>query len=275
MPVIPTAVARFRDLFRLATPWWLSDRLTQKKTVGYRYLWSLIAPLDATMDVLLQGIQAAWPGVGTPTALPYIGRSRGVVRGQADTDDEYATKLIGWLERAEQLGSMEALAREIHEYLGNHPRVRVVNRAGRWVTMNADGSFSFAQAAWDWDSVSNPERNDPDAPWWSEMWVIIYPTQWALSGAWGDGRHWGARDSGIGHIVSREEVDAVKGLISLAKSAHSLVRAVIWTSDGTLFDPAMPGSLPDGTWGMWGSGGSGSRVASGRNTTTCRYWEPR
>lgn len=260
------ATLRLRDAFKSVSPWWLSDRPTAGKTVGYRFLWSMISVLDVLAEGLLQGMRAAWPGAGTPTALPYIGRSRGIARGQSDTDDEYAAKLRAWLVRWEDAGSMEGLARELHEYLGNHPRVRIVNRAGRWVTME-NGVLGTTDAEWNWDGVSHPER----AGFWSELWIIIYPTQWAVRGSMAtltpqDGY-------GLGHLVSREEVDAVKGIVSDWKSAHSRVRAVIWTSDATLFDPDDSDSLPDGTWGAWGGVGSGSRTASGRNTTTCRYWE--
>lgn len=262
---------RFRDILKRIVPWWLSERRAQKKTVGFRFLWSMVAMFDVLTDVLLHGMKAAWPGAGTSTALPYIGRGRGVLRGQADTNDEFAAKCRAWLERAERWGSMHGIAGELHDWLGNHPRIRVVNRSGRWFTLEADGTITETQAAWDWDSVTNPER----AGFWSELWIIVYPTQWALSGTWGDGRLWGGRDSGIGHRVTRPEVDAVKGLIAEAKSAGSRVRAVIWTSDATLFDPAVPLSCPNGTWGTWGmDDGAGSWIASGRNTATCRYWEP-
>lgn len=268
-----TVVKRLRDLFSQgAMPWWLSDReLSAKKSVGYRYLWSMVAPLDAHLDILVQGLQASWPGVGTPSALPRIGATRGIVRGQADTDEEYGAKLRSWLERWRNAGSQYAIARELHDYLGNHPRVRVINRAGFWVTMAADGTVSTAQATWDWDSVSNPER----AGFWSELFIVIYPTQWTLTGNWGDGRLYGARDSGIGHQVTRKEVDAVRGILAEWKAAHTKIRAVIWTSDAALFDPTNPGTRPNGTWGQWSYEVAGHRVASGRNTTTCRYWEGR
>lgn len=265
-----SAVVRFRDVFKRYSPWWLSERRESGKTVGYRFLWSGIAPLDQLTDALLQGLRAAWPGAGTPTALPYIGRARGVQRGQADTDDEYAAKLRAWLERAESMGSSVAIAREVHEYLSSHPRARVINRAGHWVTMEADGSVTVTDAAWDWDSVSNPERAD----FWSELWVIVYTSQFPASGDWGDGRLWGARDSGLGHVVPRVDRDAVLNLLSTAKSAHSKIRAVIWTTDSALFDPAVPSSCPDGTWGQWSLPGTSPRVAGGRVSTTCRYWEP-
>jgi hypothetical protein len=269
------APMRLRDAFKLALPWWLSDRLEQGKTAGYRYIWSVVSTLDILAEGLLQGIQAGWPGAGTPDALPYIGRTRGVIRGQSDTNDEYAAKLRAWLERAELWGSQQGIAGELRDYLGNHPRVRVVNRAGHWLTLAQDGNITETDAAFDWDSHSNPERNDPDAPFWSDQWVIIYPTQWAVAAKWGAGEKWGATTKGFGHDVTREEADAVVGLLEEVKSAGSRVRAVIWTSDTALFDPANPASLPDVWWGKWGKdNGSGVRVPS-RNTTTCRYWEPR
>ncbi len=159
------AELRIRDALKLVSPWWLSDRLEQGKTVGYRYLWGMVSVLDELLEGQIQALQSPWPGKGTPTALPYIGRSRGILRGQADTYDEYAAKLRGWLDRWLAAGSQLAIAREIHDYLSDHPRVRVINRAGHWVTMNADGTVETSDAGWDWDSVSNPERSG----FWSEL----------------------------------------------------------------------------------------------------------
>jgi hypothetical protein len=264
------AELRFRDAIKLVLPWWLSDRIEEGKTAGYRYIWSVVSTLDELTEGLIQGVQSPWPGKGTPTALPYIGRSRGILRGQADTDDEYATKLRGWLDRWLAAGSQLAIAREIHEYLSDHPRVRVINRAGHWVTMNEDGTVETADATWDWDSVSNPER----AGNWSEIWVVVYTSQFPNAGTWGDGRKWGLRDSGLGHVVKRVDRDAMHNLIGTWKAAHSLVRTIIWTTDNALFDPTAPLTLPNGNWGQWSKLMSGgSRVASDRNTSTCRFWE--
>lgn len=262
---------RIRDQLRGWVPWFFADRkYSSGKTVGFRFIWAMVAALDAYVEWILQGLLAAWPGKGTPTALPLIGRSRGITRGQADTDANYALKLVRWLDKWLNAGTQRQLAIELHEYLGNSPRVRIVNRAGHWVSVAADGTVTTADVAWDWDSVSNPER----AGYWSELWVIVYPTQWAVQGNYGDGRLWGARDSGLGHQTTRREVDAVKGILAQWKAAHTRIRTVIWTSDATLFDPASPGTLPNGQWGEWGTQGSGARIASSRNLTTCRYWEP-
>lgn len=260
---------RFRDSLRKLVPPWLSDRFTSGLTVGFRFLWVMIAPLDVAIESLVQGIRAAWPGAGTPTALAAIGRSRGILRGQADTDDEYATRLRGWLDSWRDAGSSEELARQIHLYLNNRPRVRVVNRAGKWVTVETDGSVTRNQQAFGWDNVSHPER----AGYWSEEWIIVYPDQWSTAGNWGagDGQTWGNADLGFGHGVTRVEYDAIYNLITTWKSAHSYVRTVIFSSTTGAFDPTNPGSLPDGSWGTWETYSGGNSVPS--RDDAHRYWE--
>ena len=130
--------------------------------------------MNALMEGLIEGLQAAYPGLGTPTALQYIGRGRGILRGRLDTDDTYAGKLRAWLDRWETAGSMQGLARELYEYLGLP--LRIVNRAGHWLSIDSLGIITTTQAMWDWDSVSHPER----AGFWSEMWIIVYTTVYIL-----------------------------------------------------------------------------------------------
>lgn len=265
------SVNRFRDQLRGWVPWWLSDRhYSTGESVGFRYLWSMVATLDCYMEYALEGLMAAWPGTGTPTALPLIGRSRGILRGQEDTDAIYASKLQGWLTKWAGAGTQRQLAVEVHEYLGNAPMVRVVNRAGHMVTVASNGTITTADIAWNWDGTSNPERSG----FWSELWVIVYPTQWILAGTWGDGDTYNTSSGlGWGHGCSRQESDAVRGIVAQWKAAHSRVRCVTWTSDAALFDPTNPSSLPDGNWGQWGIASGSSYIPSDRNEASCRHWE--
>lgn len=259
-----SATVRFRDIVKV--PRWLGK-------VGRDFVGVMVSPLDTATQILTEGIAARYPGRGTPTALPYIGRSRGLIRNQDESDEDYAARLIAWLDVHPEAGWDERVARVVHEYLSDRPMVRVVDRSGKWTTITG-GVVTRTIAAWDWDSVSHPERNDPDAPWWSDLWVIVYPTPWALRpDTLGD--LIGDDGFGLGHMCPRADVYALKGLLSQWKAAHARIRAVIWTSDADLFDPTDPGSLPDGTWGAWGGTGSGSRTVSGRDLVSCRYWEPR
>lgn len=269
------ARVRFRDAIRSYVTPWLSDRPTSQRTGGFRFLWAMVAPLDAAADVLVQGLAARFPGVGTPTALPYIGRSRGITRGRVDTDASYAAKLLTWLDRHKGAAKDDRLLLEVQEYLGTSSRIRLFRRRnGACTTLAPDGTISrVASSAWDWDSVSHPERNTAGSPWWSDFWLVIYTPPYALR----PGTMAGITDDGLalGHTAPMAEVDTLKGILAQFKGAHECIRAVIWTTDAALFDPSTPASLPAGTWGAWSSRGSGARVASGRNYTTCRYWEPR
>lgn len=264
-----------KDVFGRILPSWLADNFPASPSYGYRFLWVGAALVDAALDTMLQGSLAA-SGRGTPTALRYIGAARGILRGRYDTDDEYFVKLQTWIDRHKERGQQRRLAREVWEYLGNDgsgaSRVRVVNRAGWWVTITAAGELEETQADWDWDSVSHPFRNDLDAPYFSDLWVIVYPSWTFRAGTLGDLT--GDDGFAIGHMAPHAEVEALKSIVTTWKAAEECIRAVIWTTDETLFDPEEPSTCPDGTWGAWGTTGSGSRVKSGRDLINCRFWEP-
>lgn len=260
-----------RDQAVRYVPSWLSDGFPENPSNGHRILFVIGRFVDAGLSALMQGALAA-VGRGTPTALKYVGQARGVMRGRYDTDAQFQTKLSKWIDRAKRQGSQRQLAVEIAEYLGD-ARVRVVNRAGHWITCESDGTVTETDAAWDWDSVSHPERNDPDEPWWSDEWVLVYPAWEVRDGTLGD--LYGADGFALGHYATSQEIDSVKWIVQHTKAAHSCVRAVIWTSDPDRFDPEVPASCPDGTWGAWGIYDGDSYVPSGRDLTTCRYWEPR
>lgn len=271
-------IRKFRDTFRDYVPEWLQDR--PGLSVGFRTLWGIISPLDAIFEAMFQGWRASIPGENY-TASPHIGRTRGIIRGADDTEADYAARLRRWLSIWQEAGRTACYARQIHEVFPGRPRVRVVSRHGTWVTVNADGSESVVyDVPLNWDSLSHPERLDM-TKWWSEVWIIIYADPWAYSGTTiGDSNLLTGRLTGVSHLCRQEDVDTMKTILDSFKGAHTYVRAIIWSKDPAAFDPANPGSLPNGRWGGWSidsgrdTAGFGSRVASPRNSTTTQYWEP-
>lgn len=252
-----------------------------------RFIYSLLKPLDLLMEVALQGVAAAMPGFGTPTALAALGQSRGRVQGEAETDQAFAQVLVDWYDFFRNLGSDEVLAQEIQRYLGNNPTVRVVNRAGFFVTANPNGTISYAtDPAWNWDRVSNPERNGVypgQDPWWSDIWIIVYPSEFttyanATDPAWVAA--WGTYQGfGTGHEVSRAQYDEILAIVRQCHAPHTYVQAIIWCTDPALFVPGSLGTAgnPDGTWGNWSKNVNGVQVPARTTQTaggTVRYWIP-
>ena len=220
---------------------------------------------DVLADVALEGLQAAWPGMGTPDALGLIGRTRGLVRWQDEPDSSYQLRLRGWLECWARARTRE-IAAQVHGYLRSKPMVRLISRAGVWVSVDRDGVLTECEAPWNWDSISHPERSG----WWSDLWMVVFTDQYPKRpGTLGS---LPAHDDGLGlgHMVPRVECDILRAWIGELKGAHSLIRAVIWCDDPTMFDPKNPVNVPDGTWGAWGYGDPSDCT---RDLQHCRYWE--
>lgn len=244
-------------------PWWLRNRPGLDR--GFKYLWASALMCDALIDALMQGIQAAWPGYGTPTALDESGVTRGVVRGLSDTNEEYAARQRVWLDDYARMGSDEAIARALHDYLRSRPMVRVVDRHGQWTEVDAAGNLRTFSAPWDWDSISHPTAS-ADRP--TDIWIIVYGAAYAHQPSWA------ALDTGhgIGHTVPIGEADQAVAILKQWKPAHNWIRCVLWVNGPSELDPENAIGLPDGKWGHWGKDdGTGAWVPS-RNTNF-RYWE--
>lgn len=244
-------------------PWWMRKRIGLDR--AYKFLWASALMCDALVHALLEGIEAPWPGYGTPTALSEIGATRGIVKGLSDTNDEYAARLQGWLDSYARMGSDESIARSIHEYLLNRPMVRVVDRHGQWTEIDTSGNLRTFNAQWDWDSISHPNAAT-ERP--TDVWVIVYGSAYEHQPSWDelDVMH------GIGHTVPIGESDQSIAILKQWKPAHNWIRCVVWVDDSADLDPENEIGLPDGRWGNWSKDdGMGERVPS--RDTNFRYWE--
>lgn len=277
-------VRGFRSRLLQWGPIWLGNRLGLN--TGYKILYSGALVLDIAMKAMIEGVRCWYPGllvappgqalVDWTSSLQYAARSRGYIQGENESPESFAARMINWRTDWENAGSSEVLAKEIQAYLGNTPTVRIVDRSGFWVSIAPDGTITTANAAWDWDSVSNPER----VGWWSDLWIILYPCEWPISGTqlsdlvglWGTYTGYGT-----GHQVDRVAVSAIQQLVAQWKGAHSFVEAILWSYDATLFVPGTPAlGDPDGTWGNWAKEVAGALVPArtGASDGRVRYWTP-
>lgn len=231
-------ISTFRDSIRRIVPPWLAGLW------GYRLLYSLAVQVDALGDATAAGAHLRFPNVYSPESLPLLGRERGIVRGFDESPEGYAARLRRWLDDHRRKGNPYTLMRQIQGLLTGHAvTLRIVNNAGAWYTLNADGSTEYHYGAnWNWDG--HPEE-------WSRFWLIIYPPPdlWARGGTWGDGGKWGDGRT-WGSTATSAQMDTIDTIIKDWRAPHSVCVNVIVVFDGTAFAPtdtAPP--LPDGTWG--------------------------
>lgn len=260
-----------RSTFPTFIPNWLANRVG--KNGGFRFLWVLAFYCDLFIQSMLEGYRAPLPGIGTDTALDTIGQSRGLSRGVGESDAAYTARLINWRVTARQQGRQLGIVEQFQLHVPGSPKVSVINRVGAWTTVDSAGHITTGLTVlWNWDGTDCPYR----ANYWSDEWVIVYPSPWAFSTRkFGDGGYtFGDSPLGVGQLVTREYFGDGQAVLLQMKAAHSNIRAVIFTTDASLFDFSNAGTLPNGNWGKWGVDLAGTYVASARNLTTCRYWEP-
>src|SRR5580692_9430800 len=88
-------------------PVWLT------RPVGWKFLTTMVFLADTGYETLLQALYARWPGVGTPTALPLIGQSRGMIQGMTETIAAFSSRLIQWLTLWQTAGTALTLAKMV------------------------------------------------------------------------------------------------------------------------------------------------------------------
>jgi hypothetical protein len=207
------ARTNFRKSRKSLTATWLTEG--EGDLVGY----SLDLVRDAFMRRIELGLLARLPqndptGATTPPddAMAAIGRDRRLVKGINETNQDYAARLLTWLDDRKRAGNPFMLMQQLAAYCGAGPAFRTVDVRGNWYSRDAAGveTTSLNQANWDWDG---------DAARWSRFWVIIYPNglwtttvdDWGDTDLdWGDAGHtWGSRRSGTSSTTGSRPARAV------------------------------------------------------------------
>jgi hypothetical protein len=239
----------FAATVRTLVPPWLSDRYPRPLVNGFSLLYCWGLALDSMMQLAVEGLRARLPSHpdSTPTALPFTGSDRRIIRGPDETDEHYASRLIPWLDTWRGAGSAITVLEQLAELFSPQaaPLMRIVTNQGTWYTYHpvviSGPHVTIEQRGnWNWDGR---------ADLWARCWVIIYSSAgypWSPDGTWGDGHRWG--DGRVwGLTATRAQVVTAQHILAQWKAAHTLYPNIIVAFDPASFNPASP--EPDGTWG--------------------------
>jgi hypothetical protein len=275
------AIRLLRNALNSIVPTWLSNRVGLNS--GFKVLYTIAVIGDCYLEGVWEGFQAAL-GIGTATALPYLGQARGLLQGPGESDTNFRGRLQNYLSTWEDAGKTELLLQTLQVYLtgqgtlgaGVLPTVTHITRQGYWTTLNPDGTFTrtLTLTPWDWDEALGADDGSGHysgatvATWWADFWIAISPPSAGpifpiYSGT--DDPDWIANFgplavTGMAFKIPLATAFGILSLINLWKGAHAYCRAVIWPDA-----PFSPTTL-DGTWGGWSKDVSGVQTP-GRNTT--------
>lgn len=247
-----------KTAIRIAPPWLSGVGTPEDPLWGGRLMYALGIQFDALAEYTRMGVIQRFPSVCQSEALPFIGSDRGLRRGGAEPESGYRERLRNAIPSWKKAGSAQAILEQLAAYFAPTPPVlryvvngldELGNRIADWWTLE-NGVYSYTRANlsnWDWDGTYPPGR----------FWIIVYgqvltPWYWGDGHVWGGGQSWGFEEDG-------SLITDVRSLIATWKAAGShagtfdagLDAGILFTNDGSLFDPtAAPGSpgMPDGTW---------------------------
>jgi hypothetical protein len=288
LPLITNGQLAMRNALNAIVPNWLSNR--PLLNTGFKFLWSLAVIADCLIETCGEGFMAAFPGVGTNTALPYIGQARGLIQGPNEPNSSFITRLQNYLTAHNNQGSPQELVTQLQAYLtpktGAFPTVRIVDRSGNWCSISPTQVISeTVDATWNWDNTTYPWHSNGTQPkWWGDIWIIINPSSYSTFTSLSDANFIAAFENsgngnGFDQMCGRQDVSNILQIVKDWRGGHNYVQAIIWCTDPAIF---VPGSLsttgnPTGIQGNWSTTVSGVRVPSRAVTTsggTIRYWTP-
>lgn len=247
----------------------------------YSILWTTALIGDCFREIAWEGQLAAYPGVGDPSALPYIGASRGLVQGPLEPNASFAVRCRNWLSAVALMGNAEGLVQQVQAYLvgqgslgaGVYPVVAYVDRHGNMTTANADQSITESTVTWNWDDLggwvgATAYRGPPElADWWSDGWLLIQDPYTHYTGfsdpnwlaAWNSG------DQTIDSLTPQAIVSTVQSIVDTWKGGHVYVRCIVWCTSPATFSPS-------GYYGNWSRNVSGTQTAQRNGAYS--YWQP-
>lgn len=231
-----TITRRFRNIWKWLVPGWLQSGQ------GELVLFVQGMLKDAFSERMLQTARLQFPSTCPSDALDMHGRSRALLRGLFEPEENYRARLAGWRypEGHRTRGTAGAMLAQFVLALRGKHHVVIDARNKR----TESGSGGTLPAAWDWDAVASSQ--------WGRYWLVCKSTGspwpsftdpgWLAS--WGDVT---ATLAGAG--IHAGEVAAVRD--QLASN-----RRLGWTPAGVrgvnlvlYFGASFP--EPTGDWDLW------------------------
>lgn len=212
-------MAQQRDTVKELSPPWLTTGVAERLMYGFGLAG------DALLEKLNQAMRAHMPGVGTDTALVFLGNDRLISQGPYESNGDYAGRLTRAYDAWQRAGSRRAVLSQIAHYLqspnspaGQWPVAAIVGGSTPdWDILYADMSPDLppmhvapASSNWNWDGLG--------AKWW-RAWLVVYVTPNTVSS--------GATAS----ITSSAGFATVSGLTGL--SAADVGRVLVFTGAAT------------------------------------------
>jgi hypothetical protein len=140
-------------------------------------IFTLRLAADANLDKLEQGIKARMPGIGTPTALPYIGADRVLSQGPNESAASFASRLSRSFDTWDKAGSKAAVLEQLWWFQYN-PAIVYPSEVPLFSIVNSDGTSA------NWATLYS--TSDPTAP----ALAKITPTNWNWDGLQYGRRAW-------------------------------------------------------------------------------------
>jgi hypothetical protein len=208
-----TALRTWRDALRELCPVWLRGQ------VGGSILFAAAAILDGLDDAVTTGVKFRYPGIVTTESLPLIGRERRIRRGRFETSEQYADRLIRWLDDHRRRGGPYAMLEQLFaHYQPNNFAIELRYASGRQYLMDVSGVIVRGDVTW--TPPGDPAR-------WARWWLYYqWPTPIDDDGVWGDPGTWG--DGGVwGSNLTAEEVRDIRLVPREWNAQHAIGRIVL------------------------------------------------
>lgn len=241
------SIATFRESLRnISVPFLLGF-------VGVRLGYAVGLVIDAMGDATRESIKARMPGVADVSALPYLGRDRGLFQGPNETPTAFAARLSNSMLARRRSGTAGEALRQLREYFSPSYIAHLYHVSDRSVWHSIDQITGVVTKTrvnppnWKWDG--NSYGITGGSPWWWRVWIILDGTSWVAEGVWGtstwgDGGTWGC-------TALPAESTAVNRIVAAFRCAKVQVVNVIVAFTPGMFAPGnTPGSgvMPVGTY---------------------------